>query len=320
MRLFGSTIEMPPGWTTEEVSEGIGCAHYQAPEGSIDLAYYELLTGILLTDINLSCSALPASIPLGPHLATVNWCAQGRCEVDLGEQGSLVVSKGALCLSSSFAQSFSYPTGTYRGFEVFVDLDRIDDTGWSMLAKFGLDRPQVEAGLFPAGLGINLTPSGRLAQAVESLEAELALDGPRSPWLLLRVCELLMLLVELDMQGQQSAGSYLQRSQRDMAQAVYQHIMDTGATPESLATLAEGFGVSEASLRAYFTRVYGESPASFARRKTLNEAARLLSQTNIAIADIGQSCGYANPSKFSAAFRRLFGVNPLEYRRRSRLG
>ena len=52
----------------------------------------------------------------------------------------------------------------------------------------------------------------------------------------------------------------------------------------------------------------------------LREAARLLAETELSVAEVAQACGYANPSKFSAAFRREQGMNPLEFRRRSRLG
>lgn len=319
MLLFGTDIALTPGWSTEDGGEGFGHAHYEVPEGTIELSYYELLPGILLTSIDLSCSELPALFPLGPHLATINWCAAGRCEVDFGDQGSLVVSKGTICVSSALAKTFAYPTGTYRGFEIFVDLDHVDDEGWALLSRFGLTRRRMAEGLCPPNLGVTLLPSGQLAHATAALEAELSSEQPRLAWLLLRASELLMLLVDVDPSASVTAGAYLQRSQRDMAQAVYQHIIEDDAPFVGLASLAQRFGVSEASLRAYFARVYGESPASFARSRALARAAHQLVHTDASIADVAFACGYANPSKFSAAFRRIYEASPLEYRRRSRL-
>ena len=104
-----------------------------------------------------------------------------------------------------------------------------------------------------------------------------------------------------------------------MAQAVYQHIIDRPSPVAGLAGLADRFGVSEASLRSYFSRVYGETPAAFARELALRRAAVLLSEGDLSVAEVSQACGYTNPSKFSAAFRREYGANPLEYRRRSRV-
>ena len=133
MMMFGSQIEIPRGWCLEETGEGRGIARYSAPEGNVDLAFYELLPGVLLTNIDLSCSVLPAFNPRGSQIATINWCTSGRCEVDFGERGSFVVAQDMFCISSSLARSFSYPTDSYRGFEVFVDFDCIDHATWTLL-------------------------------------------------------------------------------------------------------------------------------------------------------------------------------------------
>ncbi|MBP3892538.1 MAG: AraC family transcriptional regulator, partial [Atopobiaceae bacterium] len=279
----------------------------------------ELLSGLYLMDIDLGCPVLPAFNPVGPQLATINWCASGRCEVDFGDKGSLVVGERTLCVSSTSAQSFSYPTGSYRGFEYFVDLELLDQRDWDVLEAFGLAEGTLSSMLYTRELGMNLVPSGELADTVHAISAELALDCPRHPWLLLHSCRLLMLLASTDLDGSRVTGTYLQRGQRDMAQAVYQQIVERMSPSADLVPLASRLGVSEASLRAYFERVYGTSPAAFARNRVLREAARLLAETARPVADIALACGYTNPSKFSAAFRREHGVNPLEYRRRSRL-
>lgn len=84
LHLINTFIETPSGWTVEQ-AEGRGVAHYGAPDGSIELGYYEILPGIMLTCIDLSCSTLPATNPMGSQLATINWCSLGRCEVSFGD-------------------------------------------------------------------------------------------------------------------------------------------------------------------------------------------------------------------------------------------
>ena len=53
--------------------------------------------------------------------------------------------------------------------------------------------------------------------------------------------------------------------------------------------------------------------------RTWDEAI-ILEETEDKVADIGQAVGFATQAKFGAAFKECFGVTPLEYRRRSRLG
>lgn len=44
-------------------------------------------------------------------------------------------------------------------------------------------------------------------------------------------------------------------------------------------------------------------------------AASLLRKTDETVMNISASVGYENQSKFAAAFKELFGVNPKEYRK-----
>lgn len=47
----------------------------------------------------------------------------------------------------------------------------------------------------------------------------------------------------------------------------------------------------------------------------MQEAARLLAETNRSVADIALSVGYESQSKFGNVFKRKYGHTPLEYRR-----
>ena len=319
MQLIDAMAGLPDGWSVEETGDGRALGRYRTDEGSIDLGCYELAEGIVLTNIDLACPVLPAFNPAGSRMATINWCALGRCEVDFGERGSFVVGKDTLCVSSSMAKAFSYPTGRYQGFELFVDVDRIAPFTWGVFESFGLSEQALEHALLTDGLGTTFVPQGDLAAAVHALEAELSRECPRQNWLCLRVAELLIALAECDLTSVETAGSYLQRSQRDLAQAVYQHLISNGSPEANLGALAERLGVSETSLRGYFSRVYGQTPAAFARARSLAKAAELLARSELTVADVSQACSYANPSKFSAAFKRAYDVNPLEYRRRAKL-
>lgn len=51
----------------------------------------------------------------------------------------------------------------------------------------------------------------------------------------------------------------------------------------------------------------------------MNTAAKMLTETDLSIAEIAVEVGYSNQGKFAAVFRRYFQMNPLEYRRARRL-
>ncbi|NQU40230.1 MAG: helix-turn-helix domain-containing protein [Lentisphaerae bacterium] len=51
----------------------------------------------------------------------------------------------------------------------------------------------------------------------------------------------------------------------------------------------------------------------------INQAQYLLKQSSMNVAEIGHSCGYADPSYFARVFRRLTGCTPLAFRRNAAL-
>jgi AraC-like DNA-binding protein len=65
--------------------------------------------------------------------------------------------------------------------------------------------------------------------------------------------------------------------------------------------------------------LYGLGPYAYLRQYRLQKAKDLLIRTEKNILEIANSVGYANPSKFSCAFKRVFGLSPLKYRKLQQL-
>lgn len=90
--------------------------------------------------------------------------------------------------------------------------------------------------------------------------------------------------------------------------------------------LGEDLSISELASEAQqdvrtFTRAFraatGLAPYAYLTMRRMERAKQLL-QTDRSITDIAMSMGYANPSKFAAAFRRLHDCSPREWRNRNR--
>lgn len=63
-----------------------------------------------------------------------------------------------------------------------------------------------------------------------------------------------------------------------------------------------------------FQNLTGENLKSFIRKRRLSEAAKLLITTKKKIIEIAYDCQFETPESFSRAFKKIFGLNPLEYR------
>lgn len=86
------------------------------------------------------------------------------------------------------------------------------------------------------------------------------------------------------------------------------------AEPLTLAEIA-----AEVSLSVYhFIRVFkettGETPHRFLTRVRVEEARRLLGNSDLSIAQVARRCGFATPGSFSTAFLRHTGLRPSAYR------
>jgi AraC family transcriptional regulator len=83
-----------------------------------------------------------------------------------------------------------------------------------------------------------------------------------------------------------------------------------------LQELADVVSLSRFYFCSAFRMATGYTPHEWLTRLRIEEARRLLAIQSMPITDIALSVGYQTPSAFAAAFRRLTGVSPREYRRR----
>lgn len=85
-----------------------------------------------------------------------------------------------------------------------------------------------------------------------------------------------------------------------------------------LDDLARAVNLDAAYLGRLFTRHIGLTPMNFLARVRAEQAATLLSRSDLPAAQIGATVGWDDPTYFARRFRALVGVTPSEYRRRSR--
>jgi AraC-like DNA-binding protein len=82
-----------------------------------------------------------------------------------------------------------------------------------------------------------------------------------------------------------------------------------------LDELAAVAGLSKYHFLRQFTRVVGMTPGAYLRTLRLCHAARRLRTSDLPIADVARSAGFADHPSFSRAFARHMGVTPREYQR-----
>jgi AraC-like DNA-binding protein len=82
----------------------------------------------------------------------------------------------------------------------------------------------------------------------------------------------------------------------------------------SVPEMAESVGVSERTLTNLCRRILNESPSRALMNYKMDEAMAMVTQTSMTVQQISHTLGFSNPYHFSQAFKRRFGISPLNVR------
>jgi AraC family transcriptional regulator len=95
---------------------------------------------------------------------------------------------------------------------------------------------------------------------------------------------------------------------------VKEMIEDCAEGDLSIAELAVSAGVHPVYLARAYRRCFRCSPGEYLRRCRLLRVQRLLSRTEIPLAQIALQCGFSDQSQMTRSFSRSFGMPPARYR------
>ncbi|WP_238393438.1 helix-turn-helix transcriptional regulator [Myxacorys almedinensis] len=83
--------------------------------------------------------------------------------------------------------------------------------------------------------------------------------------------------------------------------------------PPSLLALARQVGLNDCKLKQGFQQVFHTTAFGYLRHYRMERARQLLMDSEVSIEQVAKMVGYSDRSRFAAAFRKEFGVNPKTY-------
>jgi AraC-like DNA-binding protein len=87
------------------------------------------------------------------------------------------------------------------------------------------------------------------------------------------------------------------------------------APPPTVGKLARSVGMARPTLAKGFKAVFGETIVDFSQGCRMRHAMGLLRDRSWSVAQASEAVGYAHPTSFTTAFRRHFGMRPIDVRR-----
>lgn len=244
----------------------------------------------------------------------INHCRAGRMGWNM-RGAAVYLGPGDLCLHSLGCcadSEMTLPLGWYEGIAVTADLQILARECPALLREAGF-APQALYEKFCAPgkpLGI---PSNHEIQGI--FAPLYGLKPPmQTPYYKLKALELLLYLQQMEPESQQALtqyGSQQTERIREIRDFLVAHL-DQRFTIEFLA---KKYLINTSSLKSVFKAVYGMPIASYVKEYRMEQARKLLRETNDSMAVIAQKVGYETQGKFTKAFKEAAQVLPTEYRK-----
>lgn len=140
-------------------------------------------------------------------------------------------------------------------------------------------------------------------------------DRERGHYCILKAAELLFLLsgrrLPLARNTQQDRCDPYQMEQ---IQKIHDYMCSHLNEPLTIQGLARQFHLSPTLLKNYFRQIHGKPLHSYLQECRLRQAAQMLTTTALSVAGVAEQTGYHSTSQFGAAFKRRYGLSPLQYR------
>lgn len=125
--------------------------------------------------------------------------------------------------------------------------------------------------------------------------------------------ELIVLKLEQLKEVGSSALSSLKPDDVDRIYAAQKLLADNLENPPSLMELARRVGLNDYKLKLGFREVLGTTAFGYLHQQRMEVARHLLNERRMNVKEVAKAVGYANQSRFAAAFHKQFGINPKAY-------
>lgn len=295
--------------------------HQEGKNGSGEMICYDVAPGIKITYNNLNMDSCYRPVIPQQDFLQIDHCLEGcyECELTNGSvsflgEGDLSVS--SLCKGKQLYAGSKIPFKKYRGITVLFEIETAQTTLNKDFCRADIDLKKIRDILCADGRTLLI----KSKHEIDHIFSELYRVDNRIkfPYFWVKVLELLLFLSLID-------NSYVKKTQRfseDVSistKNAYRYIIENPFSQITIAELAAMFHVAESSMKRCFTSIAGSSIGTFRKVKRMEAAAELLiSDPRLSICEVAETAGYENQSKFSAAFKSVFGITPFAYRCKSR--
>ncbi len=286
---------------------------FENETGTGQIEAYEVFPGILLSYSNFHLEQCESNYTQSQNMFGFEYCIGGKIQWDRQDGKSAFLSAGSF-MPYDYRQSigrFLFPQKNYQGISFGIQLSKAQG---QLPPNFHIDLERLRE-RFCMGNNLDLSSSPLATNVLGIVQASLyQTDLHRK----LACLQLLLFLQDLQWTEYTAQPIYLPSSQVRKLKQVADIILNNLEHHYTLHELSQTIGIPVTTMRRHFASIYGCSVAKFARKHRVEEAQRLLRETELTTSQIASVVGYDNPSKFASVFRSNTAMTPQSYRKKSR--
>ena len=98
---------------------------------------------------------------------------------------------------------------------------------------------------------------------------------------------------------------------------IHQYLNKNFAKIESMDQICNDLHVSKYYISHVFKKYIGTPPMQYIRSQRIKHAKKLLQETDLSATEIGEMCGYQDHVLFFKAFKKIEGISPIAYRKKT---
>ena len=270
-----------------------------------------LYEGIELSYTDTASGPLPCPCAAPGRILQIDHCRAGQIEWRTARGVSVFLDPGdyAVRMLGDRADLPS-PTGRYQGLTIRVDLREVSAHPPGPIAEiFGGPLPER---LRRSGAAVFLAGNERSESIFSGFYGQP--EHLRLPYQRVKVLELLLYLAQIEAAPQDRLPEY-RAGQVEVVREIHDQLLHHMEQRITIEELSRQYLIDPTTLKAAFKAVYGTPLASHIKRHRMEQAAKLLRETDMSIAEIARAVGYDSPSRFTSSFKAVFQILPKEYRR-----
>lgn len=276
-----------------------------------------LFPGIQLSLLEMETDAVFPSNTFADDIISINYCVEGRQESIFKDHTISYLPQNHLSVNGTkfLPVSFSFPLKRYKGISLVIEKNSLDASTEQLLKTFGINFRQIEDHLHLDTKWFICHQTKELDHLYDELLKLVYVDGKTIDIdrLRIKVVELLLHIMKMDA-VMDDEHIYFSSEHIQKTKMITAEMLDDPESKKTIEEYAREYQISPSVFHKVFHQIYDDTPYGYLKKYKMNMACIELKKGKKKISDIAVKLGYNNPSKFSKAFKSVYGVLPKDYK------